>query len=87
LYGDFIGCESQLTCHEHHIPEGVIVSAKTIMTNAYMAILLAILVWGPLFALHGYRQWWCLMFYAVVAAGTIGGITSRYLMPPRNGHS
>ncbi len=62
-------------------------SAKTIFTDAYMAILLAVLVWGPLFALHGYRQWWCLMFYAIVAAGTIGGIISHYRMPRGNGHS
>jgi hypothetical protein len=59
-------------------PEGVVVSTKTIITNGYMAVLLAIMVWGPLLALHGYRQWWAVLFYAAVAGGTIGGIISHY---------
>jgi hypothetical protein len=65
-------------------PEGVIVSPKTIITNAYMLVLLAIMVWGPLIALHGYRQWWAVLFYAEIASAFIGGSIIHYRTVRRN---
>ena len=58
-------------------PEAVIVSVKTIIT-AYALAILAVMVWGPLIALHGYRQWWVVLFYAIAASAAICGIISRY---------
>jgi hypothetical protein len=58
-------------------PEGVIVSIKDIITTGYIAALVAILVWFPLVAIHGYRQWWVVTFYAVAAAAMIGGDITR----------
>ena len=37
---------------------------KTKILGAYITAILAAFVWGPLIALHGYRQWWLVMFYA-----------------------
>ena len=65
-------------------PEAVIVSVKTIITTAYALAILAVMVWGPLIALHGYRQWWVVMFYAIVASASIGGIVSHYRIVRRN---
>jgi len=70
-------------------PEGVMVSTTktpgpTIITSAYMAAFLAVLVWGPLIALHGYRVWWVVTFYAVIAIGSIGGIISHNRTAGRN---
>lgn len=39
----------------------------------YMLVLGAVIVWGGLIALHGYRQWWVLTFYSLAAAGILGG--------------
>ena len=39
----------------------------------YIFVLGAVIVWGGLIALHGYRQWWVVLFYALVAAGLLGG--------------
>jgi sterol desaturase/sphingolipid hydroxylase (fatty acid hydroxylase superfamily) len=64
-------------------PEGVIVIGKTIM-NAYAALILAILVLGPLILLHGYRVWWVVVIYAAFATGTVGGIFSHYRVVRRD---
>jgi hypothetical protein len=58
-------------------PEGAIM--RTIITNTYIVVFLAILILGPLILLHGYRQWWTVLFYATLAAGCIGGSISHYL--------
>lgn len=50
----------------------------TILMNAYAALLLAVLVLGPLVLMHGYRTWWVVVFYAAVGVGAIGGIVSHY---------
>ena len=52
--------------------------------KAYTLAILAVLVWGPLIAMHGYRQWWVVLFYAIVAIASIGGIISHYRMVRRN---
>ncbi|WP_300606765.1 hypothetical protein [Trebonia sp.] len=59
----------------------------TIILNAYIAVILAALVWGPLIVLHGYREWWLVTFYAVVAVGTIAGIISHYRVALRSSKS
>jgi hypothetical protein len=69
-------------------PEGVIVSkGPGIFSIAYIAVFLAVLVWGPLIALHGYRQWWVVLFYAVIAVATIGGLIGHHRIAGRNGTS
>ena len=56
-------------------PEGVIVrTTGTIIASAYIAVILAALVLGPLVLLHGYRAWWLVIFYAGMAIAIIGGI-------------
>ena len=49
----------------------------TIIAGAYIAVILAALVLGPLVLLHGYRAWWLVIFYAGTAVAIIGGIISR----------
>ena len=49
----------------------------TIIASAYIAVILAALVLGPLVLLHGYRAWWLVIFYAGAAIAIIGGIISR----------
>ena len=56
----------------------------TIIASAYIAVILAALVLGPLIILHGYHAWWLVTFYAVVAIAIIGGSISRYRMVRRN---
>jgi hypothetical protein len=66
-------------------PEGVIVKTTgTIIMNAYAALILAVLVLGPLVLLHGYRQGWVLIIYSAAGVGTIGGIVSHFRMVWRN---
>jgi hypothetical protein len=59
-------------------------TVKTIIINAYILAILAVMVWGPLVALHGYRQWWVVVFYAAAASGIIGGTISHYRIVRRN---
>jgi hypothetical protein len=66
-------------------PAGVIVSTiKTKILGAYITAILAVFVWGPLIALHGYRQWYVLMFYAAFASAIIAGSISHYRIVRRN---
>jgi Na+/H+-dicarboxylate symporter len=81
----FIGSESQLRVMGITLPDGVIMkTAGTILMNAWAALIVAVLVLGPLVLMHGYRQWWVVIFYAVGFAGTIGGIFANYYMAGRN---
>jgi hypothetical protein len=69
-------------------PEGVIVSGAknitTVISDAYMAVILVVFVLGPLVLLHGYRQWWVVTFYALFAIATVGGSIGRYRLVRRN---
>lgn len=66
-------------------PAGVIVSTiKTRILGAYITAILAVFLWGPLIALHGYRQWFVVMFYAVFASAIIAGSISHYRIVRRN---
>lgn len=55
-----------------------------IIAIAYITVILAALVLGPLVLLRGYRQWWVVTFYAIAAVGSIGGSISHYLDGRRN---
>ncbi len=57
---------------------------KTRILGAYITAIVAAFVWGPLIALHGYRQWYVVMFYAVFASAIIGGSISHYRIVRRN---
>jgi hypothetical protein len=70
------------------IPEGVIVkTAGNIILSAYIAVIMAALVLGPLVILHGYRAWWLVTFYVLAFGATIGGIIGHYRGAPHNGKS
>jgi hypothetical protein len=60
------------------------VRGTKIFTDAYMAVILVVFVLGPLVALHGYRVWWVVTFYALFAVGTAGGSISRFRLVRRN---
>ena len=67
------------------VPERVIVrNPGTIILNAYIAVLMAALILGPLVVLHGYRAWWLVTFYALGFCAFIGGGISRYSGAGRN---
>lgn len=69
-------------------PEGAIVrKVGTVLLDAYVAVIVVALIWGPLIVLHGYRAWWLVTFYAVIAVATVGGIVSHYRFARRNGKS
>lgn len=50
---------------------------KTTLAGAYVVLILFLFIYGPLVLLHGYRQWWVVTFYAILAAGSIGGSISH----------
>jgi len=62
----------------------IVRNTGTIILSAYIAVLMAALLLGPLIVLHGYRAWWLVTFYAVLASAAIGGSISRYRMVRRN---
>ena len=84
MYGGLPAPSRNLRVISIAFPEAVIVSAKTVIMKAYALAILAVLVWGPLIALHGYRQWWVVLFYAIAASATICGIISHYRIVRRN---
>jgi hypothetical protein len=57
---------------------------RTILSDVYMFVILAVSIWGPLITLHGYRQWWVVTFYAAFACAAIGGSISHYRLVGRN---
>lgn len=57
---------------------------KTRILGAYITAILAVFFWVPLITLHGYRQWWVVMFYAVFAAAIIAGSISHYRIARRS---
>ena len=69
-------------------PEGVTVrTTGTIIASAYIAVILAALLLGPLVLLHGYRAWWLVIFYAGTAVAVGGGIISHYRFGRQNRES
>ena len=55
-----------------------------IFLDAYIAVLLAALLLGPLIVLHSYRTWWLDIFCTMMAGGYIGGSIAHYSMVRRN---
>jgi hypothetical protein len=53
-------------------------AAGNIIMNAYAALIIVVLIVGPLIILRGYHQGWVIIFYAGFFAGAIGGIVARY---------
>jgi hypothetical protein len=51
---------------------------KALILRVYITAIVAVFLWGPLIALHGYRQWWVLMFYATFASAVVAGGISHY---------
>jgi hypothetical protein len=52
--------------------------------NAYITAIVAVFLWGPLIALHGYREWWVVMFYAAFIGAVIAGSISHYRLVRQN---
>jgi hypothetical protein len=74
-----------LSLHEHHLPRGVTVgSIKSIFLSAYFAAWLAAFIVGPLILMHGYRQWWLVTLYAVMAVAATAGSINHYRIGRRN---
>lgn len=51
---------------------------KTAVLGAYVTAIVVAFLWVPLVTLHGYRQWWVVLFYATFATAVIGGSISHY---------
>jgi len=56
---------------------------KTLVLGAYITAIVAAFLWGPLITLHGYRQWWVLLFYGTFATAVIAGSISHYRIARR----
>jgi len=68
-----------------HLPRGVIVgSIKNIFMSVYFAAWLAAIIWVPLIVWHGYRQWWLVTLYALMAATAVAGSITHYRTERRN---
>jgi multisubunit Na+/H+ antiporter MnhE subunit len=57
---------------------------KNFILGAYIAAIVAVIIWLPLIALHGYRQWWVVIFYAAFVGAVIAGTVSHYRIARRN---
>jgi hypothetical protein len=57
---------------------------KNIFMSAYFAACMAAVVYVPLFLLHGYRYWWLIALYALLAVTAAIGSISRYRTERRN---
>jgi hypothetical protein len=51
---------------------------KNIVLSAYFATWLAAFIVGPLVLMHGYRQWWLVTLYALLAVAAAAGSISHY---------
>jgi hypothetical protein len=67
------------------VPRGGIVGRiKTIFMTAYFAAWLAACILVPLVVMHGYRQWWLVTFYALMAVTALAGSINHYRIGRRN---
>jgi len=57
---------------------------KNIFLSAYFAAWLAAFIVGPLILMHGYRQWWLVTLYALLAVAAAAGSISHYRAERRN---
>jgi hypothetical protein len=59
-------------------------SIKNIFMSAYFAACMAAVVYVPVFVLHGYRYWWLIALYALLAVTAAAGSISHYRAERRN---
>lgn len=59
-------------------------SFKNIFMSVYFAACMAAVVYVPLFVLHGYRHWWLITLYALMAVTAAAGSISHYRTERRN---
>jgi hypothetical protein len=59
-------------------------SIKNVFLSVYFAAWLAAFVWVPLAVMHGYRQWWLVALYALLAVTAAAGSISHYRTERRN---
>jgi hypothetical protein len=59
-------------------------SIKSIFMSVYFAACMAAVVYVPLFVLHGYRHWWLIALYALMAVTAVAGSISHYRTERRN---
>ena len=59
-------------------------SIKNIFMSAYFAGCMAAVVYFTLFVLHGYRHWWLIALYVLLAVTAAAGSISHYLNERRN---
>ena len=57
---------------------------QNVVIGAYITAIVAVFLVYPLIVMHGYRQWWVVLFYAVFAGAAIGGSISRYRIVRRS---
>ena len=57
---------------------------KTIFMTAYFAASLAAVILYPLIVMHGYRQWWLVTLYALMAVTALAGSINHYRNGRRN---
>lgn len=53
-------------------------SIKNIFVSVYFTVCMAAVVYVPLFVLRGYRHWWLIAFYALMAVTAAAGSISHY---------
>lgn len=57
---------------------------KNIFISVYFAACLAAFTWVPLVMMHGYRQWWLVTLYALMAVTAAAGSINHYRIGRRN---
>jgi len=62
-------------------------SFKNIFMGVYFTVCMATVVYFPLFVLHGYRHWWLIALYALMAVTAAAGSISHYRTERRNKQS
>jgi hypothetical protein len=62
-------------------------SIKNVFISAYFAAWLAAFIVVPLIVMHGYRQWWLVTLYALMAVTAVAGSITHYRTGRRNRRS
>jgi Zn-dependent protease len=57
---------------------------KNIFLSAYFAAWLAAFILVPLIGMHGYRQWWLVTLYVLMAVTAVAGSINHYRIGRRN---
>jgi hypothetical protein len=62
----------------------IVSSTKNIIIGAYITAIVVVFLVYPLIIMHGYHQWWTVLFYAVFVAAAISGSIIHHRMARRN---